>query len=70
MDRTFLAVFAAQGFLADDAAAAGEFAPVNPAAVHPVIHCGAAHAGEGHGEMNWQKVCFFLAVLAKEAGRN
>jgi len=59
----------AQGFLANDAPAAGEFAPVDPAAVHPVVHRRAAYASEGHGEMNGQKVRFFLAVLAKEAGR-
>ena len=42
---------------------------MDPAAVHPIIHSGAANASEGHGEMNGQKVRFFLAVLAKEAGR-
>ena len=42
----------AQGFFADDAAAAGQFAPVDPAAVHPVVHSGAAYASEGHGGMN------------------
>ena len=64
-----MACLVAQGFLANDAAAAGEFAPMDPAAVHPIIHRGAAYASEGHGEMNGKKVRFFLAVLAKEAGR-
>ena len=42
---------------------------MDPAADHPVVHSGAAYASEGHGEMDGQKVRFFLAVLAKEAGR-
>jgi hypothetical protein len=41
---------------------------VNPAALHPVVHGGAADSGQGNGGMQWQELGLLLTVITKLSG--
>lgn len=56
----------AEGLFANDPAAAGQFAPVDPLLIDPVIHRRATHPGEFECAMQWHEVPFLLALLAVE----
>jgi hypothetical protein len=64
-----MTTWAAKRFLANDSAPAGQFEPVDPAAVHPVIDRGATDSGCGNGAADWKELRFLVAVFAKKMAR-
>ena len=64
-----MTTWAAKRFLANDTAPAGQFEPVDPAAVHPVIDRGATDSGYGDGAADWKELRFLVAVFAKKMSR-
>jgi hypothetical protein len=64
--RSIRVVWLAQRLLANEAAAAGEFAPVDPAMVHPVVEGRAADPDESYCEKNRKELRFFLAMRTQE----
>lgn len=55
-----------EGLLTDYAAAAGQFTPVDPAAVHPVVDRRPADPGDRNAKANWQKLRFLLAMFTEK----
>ena len=66
---TVFSRMAAKRLLANDAPAAGQFAPVNQVAFHPIVDCGPTYFDEVDRVVDGEEPCVSLAVFTEETRR-
>jgi len=60
----------AQGLLANNAPPTGQFLPMNPVAVHPIVHRRSADSRDRKRVVNWEELRFLVTMLTEKGSHD